>query len=102
MNASEVFDKLRVLIDEACDQCSFQIAIRGAEALGMSGGQSKNRWALDYDFEHVDISGAKATFSFHSYDQSKAFSVRPDMNKFKVTLTDSAGLVTVHQNQYEG
>jgi hypothetical protein len=102
MTAVETFGKLRELVNEACRQCSFSIAIRGAEAHGMVGGKGNNQWSLDYDFELVDASGAKVTLKFHSYDQSKAFSVRPDMNKFEVTLTDAAGVTKHHDNQYEG
>lgn len=102
MNASETFDKLRALIDQACRECSFGIAIRGAEAHGMVGGQGNNRWSLDYDFELVDTTGAKVALNFHSYDQSKAFSVRPDMNKFELTLTDANGVTRRHSNEYEG
>ncbi|CAB3808014.1 hypothetical protein LMG28614_06720 [Paraburkholderia ultramafica] len=101
MKAKEAFQKLEVLIDQACDDCSFGIAIRGAEALGMIGGKGNNQWSLDYDFELVDDSGEKVALSFHSYDQSKAFSVRPDMNKFELTLTATTGVATVHRNQYE-
>lgn len=102
MNASETFDKLCAHIDQACRECSFGIAIRGAEAHGMVGGQGNNRWSLDYDFELVDSTGAKVVLNFHSYDQSKAFSVRPDMNKFELTLTDASGVTRRHSNDYEG
>ncbi|OXJ06805.1 hypothetical protein [Burkholderia sp. AU6039] len=59
MNASETFDKLCVLIDQACRERSFGIAISGAEAHGMVSGQGNNRWSLDCDFELVDATGAK-------------------------------------------
>lgn len=102
MNASETFDKLRVLIDQACRERSFGIAIRGAEAHGMVSGQGNNRWSLDCDFELVDATGAKVALNFHSYDQSKAFSVRPDMNKFALTLMDANRVTRRYSNQYEG
>lgn len=103
MNASDTFDKLRALIDQACRECSFGIAIRGAEAHGMVGGQGNNRWSLDYDFELLDATGAKVALNYHSYDQSKAFSIRPDMNEFELTLTDANGVTTRrHSNEYEG
>jgi hypothetical protein len=102
LNAHQVYDRLRALIDQACRDCSFEIAIRGAEALGMVGGQGDSRWTLDYEFEFVDHAGAKVGLNFHSYDQSKAFSVRPDMNKFELTMTDTSGITSNHRNNYEG
>ncbi|HEX7912516.1 MAG TPA: hypothetical protein VF534_31115 [Paraburkholderia sp.] len=102
MNAQDAFTKLKALIDQACDQCSFGIAIRDAEALGMVGGKGNNQWSLDYDFELVDGSGEKVILNFHSYDQSKAYSVCPGMNKFELTLTAITGVTAVHRNQYEG
>ena len=102
MKANEVFGRLRALVDEACESCSFRIAIDGAAALGMSGGRTGGPYSLDYDYAFADDAGGKVELSFHSYDQSKAYSVRPDMNKFTVTLAGSETGTTTHHNQYEG
>jgi hypothetical protein len=84
------------------EQRSFGLAINGAESLGMTGGQTGGQYSFDYHFEFADTSGAKVTLGFHSYDQSKAFSVQPDMNKFTVTFSSSTVATQVHRNQYEG
>lgn len=103
MTAKEVYRKLQSLVDEACLKESFRVAIAGAEALGMNGGQvKKNIFSLDYQFEMVDELSSKAELQFHSYDQSKAFDIRPDMNKFKVTLTHPTGISEIYTNEYEG
>jgi hypothetical protein len=97
-----VFGRISALVEQACRECDFRIAILGAKEFGMVGGRDNNSWGLDYDFKLVDSEGAKVLLKFHSYDQSKAFSVRPDMNKFEVTLTVSNGPGRQYQNQYEG
>jgi hypothetical protein len=102
MNAKEMYRQLQKLIDQACEEGSFLLVIRGAEALGMLGGVTNQSFTLDYDFEKVDGEGSKTTLNFHSYDQSKAFSIQPDMNKFVLTLTHPSGISEVHKNYYEG
>jgi len=103
MTAKNIYRELQRLIDEACRVDSFHVAIEGAQALGMTGGRvEKNIFTLDYEFKASDESGASVVLQFHSYDQSKAFDVRPDMNKFEIVLTHPSGLSESHKNQYEG
>lgn len=103
MTAKETYRQLQRLVDEACLKDSFLIAITGAESLGMKGGRvNRSIFTLDYEFEMADESGSKVKVQFHSYDQSKAFDIQPDMNKFTVTLTHPAGISEVHTNEYEG
>jgi hypothetical protein len=48
MNAKDMYRKLHnKLIDQACEKGSFLIAIRGAEARGMSGGVTNQSFTLD-------------------------------------------------------
>lgn len=103
MTAKDMYRQLQSLVDEACRVDSFHVAIKGAQALGMVGGRDeKNIYALVYEFTANDESGASVTLRFHSYDQSKAFDVQPDMNKFKIALTHPDGITEVHTNEYEG
>lgn len=103
MNAKDMYRQLQRLVDEACRDDSFHIATQGAAALGMSGGRvEKNIFTLDYEYSFRDEEGGSVLFRFHSYDQSKAFDVRPDMNKFEVKFTSASGVSETHTNQYEG
>jgi len=103
VTAKEIYRQLERLVDEACQVESFLIAIKGAEAIGMVGGRiEENIFNLDYEFKFDDNTGAGVVLKFHSYDQSRAFDVQPDMNKFEVILTHETGIAEIHKNEYEG
>lgn len=59
----------------------------------MSGGPTDDPHSLEYKFEFIDHSGDRVSFRYVSIDQSRAFSVRPDLNKFEVTLIRASGVI---------
>jgi hypothetical protein len=101
MDAKDTFEELKILVDQACAESRWGMALAGIERLGMAGGPTDDPHALECKFELIDQSGDKVSFRYVSIDQSRAFSVRPDLNKFEVTLTRASGAVETHRNVYE-
>lgn len=102
MTAQEIFSELQHFIDEACHKKSFDVAIQGAESLGMTGGRdTKNAYTLSYEFKASDVTGATVVLKFAFIDQSRSFDIRSDLIKFDVTLTHPSAISESHKNEYE-
>ncbi|WP_248558454.1 hypothetical protein [Paraburkholderia terrae] len=100
-DAKDTFEELKRLVDQACTESSWGMALAGVERLGISGGPTEDPHTLEYKFELIDNAGGKVSFRYVSIDQSRAFSVRPDLNKFEVILTRATGDAAIHRNAYE-
>ena len=81
-----IFNEMDTAITEACRSKNFAHATAKAEELGMVLESEEKSLSLRYDYRISNSPRDYVIFHFRSYDQSQAFSIQPDMNKFELDL----------------
>lgn len=100
--AKELYEALVQQIEADCAAKSFEGCLNLCEAEGMQGGERKyGAIGQQYVYELEFSNGDKVEFEFKWYDQSKAFSIQPDIHKFYVSYTPKDGMPLAHSNAYE-
>lgn len=66
----------------------------------MTGGETSRGIGQRWEYNYADASGHSVKVECRWYDQSKAFSIKPDMHIMSVTL-DEAGSFLSHSRRYE-
>lgn len=99
-SAREVYEKLVAAIDRATADRHIYDVPKAAEAEGMAGGEIRRDLSQRWEYTYADHAGGTVKVDCYWYDQSKPFSIRPDMHKMRVELEDANGKL-VHANSYE-
>lgn len=73
-----------------------------AEALGLTGGREGSGFSERHAYTATDASGVTIDIAARWYDQSKAFSVRPDRHIFALTLRSSDDILASMSREFEG
>lgn len=101
-NAQKLYDALVQQIEVDCAGKSFGGSLKLCEAEGMQGGEKKyGAMGQHYLYELEFSNGDRVEFEFKWYDQSKTFSIRPDIHKFYVTYKPKDGKPLSHSKAYE-
>lgn len=98
--ADAVFDQLKAAIDSACAAKDYQIALDAAKAASLEQSDVSRGFSMRLEF-HGAFAGGTVTLEFRSYDQSQAFSIRPDMNRFVLRLVVDGQQLRLHRNEFE-
>jgi hypothetical protein len=99
-SASELFDKFVTVIDKAASAKRIYDVPEAAEKLGMSGGETHRGMGQRWEYCFTDAGGETVVVSCRWWDQSKAFSIQPDMHVMQVQLTGTVP-VRSHERRYE-
>lgn len=100
MGADQVFAELKQAVDRACAAKDYGIAVEAAKALGFQKIDESKSFSLRLKFIGQFGDGT-VILEFRSWDQSQAFSVRPDMNRFTLTLKTGEQVVREHRSEFE-
>ncbi len=103
MTVKELFEEMKVRINNACDRQNYKAI--NSEELGFlvqdlnNGNFGGN---LIHEFYKVEVDKENSIeIDFRCYDQSKAFSIQPDMNKFQMKWKRNNTEVETYTNYYE-
>lgn len=97
-----VFEEIKLAIDESCSKKNAGIAFRTAESRGLPKVEGNSDvTAIIYDFEKSFDGGFVLKLNFKSYDTSRSFEIRPDVNRFALNLIGPDGVGDRHTNSYE-
>ncbi|MFS8183744.1 hypothetical protein ACMG4P_19615 [Pseudovibrio denitrificans] len=96
------FDTLKIAIDAACSQESYLPAESAASSLGMGFYDDNSKITRTYDryYSKSYDDGHLLTLHIWSYDTSKTFDIRPDINKFEIRLIQNEATVASHTNAF--
>jgi hypothetical protein len=88
------------LIDQACDAKDVYRVPKAAETYGLTGGEEQRGTRQRWNFSFVDANNQTVLVHARWWDQSQAFSIRPDMHVMSVELKGEATLMK-HERRYE-
>jgi hypothetical protein len=94
-----VFEEIARSLATAADQCSYRPAARVAEQFGLIKQGAADPYA-DQVWERSEGT-LSLWFRWHWYDQSRAFSVRPDMNKLRLEMRQGSVVLRLAESSYE-
>jgi len=100
MDANQLYSELVTAIDNACANQRFMEVCDAAQALGMTGGQTADRFTLSYKYDFADSSGQSVNLYIRSYDPSGPGQIEPDINRFTVRRSHNGREVDVYDRQY--
>lgn len=99
IDLNQAFEHMERVIDQGAEQCTHLGAFEAARQLGMvelgDGKPSQN-----HEFELIQ-DNARLWFRWRWYDQSQAFSIRPDRNFLTIKLFDGDKVVREAGREYE-
>lgn len=98
--ATQLYDHLVSVIDKAAVERSIYHVPSVAEQEGMEAGETERGLNPRWFYSFQDSVGAKVTLECRWYDQSKAFSIQPDMHIMTVTL-EACDDRRSHERRYE-
>lgn len=96
----DMYDRFVELIDQACDAKDIYRVPKAAESLGLKGGEEQRGMGQRWNFSFVDAHSQTVLVHARWWDQSQAFSIRPDMHVMSVELKGEATLIK-HERRYE-
>lgn len=101
MTSQETYDLLKTAIDDAVSRKNYLTAISAAEGLGLRGGAKEHPTHLaSYQYGISFTGGDEVVFGFASYDGSKTFDIRPDVNSFSLQLKRGGRQINSHSDSY--
>lgn len=101
-DAKAVFDDIKFAIDESCSMKNAGVAFNAAEKHGLPKVEDESDvTAIIYNFERSFDGNFVVKLNFKSYDTSRTFEVRPDRNRFTLSLNGPDGVADKHTNSYE-
>jgi hypothetical protein len=99
-DAEEVFEELKRAIDQACSAADYGLAVEKAKVLGLQKLDESKSFSLRHRYVR-QFGGATVSLEFRSWDQSQAFSIRPDMNRFTLSHGAEGKVLATYSNEYE-
>lgn len=101
-DAQKLYETIVQQIEADCAEKSFEGSLKLCEVEGMHGGEKKcGSMGQHYFYELEYQNGDRVEFEFKWYDPSKAFSVQPDIHKFRASYKPKDGKPRSHSNAYE-
>lgn len=94
--ASDLYDQMVTVIKMAVTARNIYAVPEAAEKAAMLGGETHKGLSQRWDYSFTDESGHTVNVRCRWYDQSKPFSIQPDMHKMSVELSGPA------PKRYEG
>ncbi|QLQ12849.1 MAG: hypothetical protein HZY74_05465 [Brevundimonas sp.] len=98
--AADLYQQFVALIDEACASKDVYAVPKAAAAAGMEGGETPHGLSQRWDYTFVDLLGQTLLVHARWWDQSQAFSIRPDMHVMSVELK-AGDTIARHKRRYE-
>ena len=102
INLRRCYDDLAEAIERACQERHYYIVTTRAEALGLAGGGEGSGFSERHAYTATDAGGITIDLAARWYDQSKAFSVRPDRHIFVLTLRSGDDILSSMSREFEG
>ncbi len=100
LTSLELYYRFVELIDQACDAKDIYRVPKAAETYGLAGGEEQRGMGQRWNFSFVDTHKQVVLVHVRWWDQSQAFSIRPDMHVMSVELKGEATLMK-HERRYE-
>lgn len=98
--AREAFEAIKTAIDDACLKKNDSIAFQAAEREGLTKSEDTSDVTRTiFKFDKVWNDGWELHLKFESYDTSRTFEMRPDINKFALELKEP--VTHTHTNSFE-
>lgn len=94
-----VFEEIARSLTTAAEQRSFRIAAKVAEHFGLREQKDADPFA-DHVWERSEGT-LSLWFQWRWYDQSRAFSVQPDMNKLRLEMRQGSVVLRSAESSYE-
>ena len=98
--APDLYSYLVAVIDKAAADRNIYDVPKAAEQAGMEGGETARGLGQRWDYIFVDGSGQSVKLHCRWYDQSKAFSIQPDMHIMEIELVGGSTSLR-HSARYE-
>lgn len=99
--AFDLYNSLVAVIDRAYESKSIYDVPKAAEAAGMVGGEEpRGGFSQRWNYEFTDAAGQTVKIHCRWWDQSKSFSIQPDMHVMSVELVGSSPIMA-HERRYE-
>mgnify|MGYP005983345687 CR=1 FL=1 len=102
INARHCYTELAEAIEQACRERHYYIVTERAEALGLPGGGEGSGFSEKHAYSATDENGLMVDLAARWYDQSKAFSIRPDRHVFTLTLRSGDTVLSSLSREFEG
>jgi hypothetical protein len=96
----DLYHRFVELIDQACDAKDIYRVPGAAETYGLTGAEEQRGTGQRWNFSFVDAHNQEVLVHARWWDQSQAFSIRPDMHVISVELKGEATLMK-HERRYE-
>jgi len=84
--AAEQFERFVAIIEQAYQDRNIYRVPEAAEAAGFAGGEVRRGLIQRWEYSFTDASGVQVEVTARWWDQSKAFSIQPDMHVMNVSL----------------
>ena len=84
--AIEQFDRFVDIIERAWKEKNIYQVVKAAEAAGFQGGEVRRGLSQRWEYTSTDADGMVIEVGARWWDQSQAFSIRPDMHVMSVSL----------------
>lgn len=98
--AIQIYERMVAAIDQAADDEHIYQVPQAAEREGMNGGEIRRDLSQRWKYSFTDDAGENVELECYWYDQSKAFSIRPDMHVMTVRFESPTDSLT-HSRRYE-
>lgn len=99
MTIKELFEEMKTRIDKACELKDYK-AVK-SEELGFESEKINDGRLIHEQYKFEVANTDSIEIDFRCYDQSRAFSIQPDMNKFQMTWTKNNNTFETYQNYFE-
>lgn len=86
ITAAEQFEHFVTIIEQAWKDKNIYSVPEAAEAAGFKGGEVQRGLSQRWEYGFTDESGVEVEVTARWWDQSKAFSIQPDMHVMNVSL----------------
>ena len=100
MNALALYHRFVVIIDQACEARDIFAVPKAAETTGLTGQEEQRGMGQRWNYSCLDDHGQTVLVHVRWWDQSQAFSIRPDMHVMSVELKGNVSLMR-HERRYE-
>lgn len=84
--AEELYERFVGIIEQAWRDKNIYAVPNAAEAAGFTGGEVQRGLNQRWEFTYADAAGTVVEVHARWWDQSKTFSIQPDMHVMSVTL----------------